>query len=348
MPVPDTTSLKSRNELVEEARRMGVERPERMTRVELRDEIVRRTVPESQQSEARGLFGVARSMLASVVESGLNLPEAARLIRGESTFEVPLASQTPVATVTLAEIYAAQGHKERALQVLADVLEEEPGHEEALRVKAELLEESEKVGGSRKARRENSRELSTVDAPEVAPLPGETTEYVPGGFVETTGEEIQTGRPPEVQTVVEPAPLKEVPPAPVLVLIQTEAGLFIYWELPDATLEHCSIDPNEGQAVVRVVGFSPEGARPQRREETVVLHSTNAIESSEGVRTGKLHLNEFGDPFAVRAALGWESDAGFLPFTVGRPFASLGEDASTQALAARVAQHLDESQTGRS
>src|SRR5690606_6261102 len=138
MGAPNPLDEKSRHELVEEARKLGVERPERMTRVELRDEIVRRSVPEERQAEARGLFGVARSMLASVVDKGLNLPDAAKVIRGGSSFEVPVTSQTPVATVTLAEIYAAQGHKARALRILEDVLAQEPGHEEALRVQREL------------------------------------------------------------------------------------------------------------------------------------------------------------------------------------------------------------------
>src|SRR5690606_13684928 len=222
----------------------------------------------------------------------LNMPDAARLIRGQSTFEVPIASQTPVATVTLAEIYAAQGHNERALQVLEDVLAEEPGHVEALRVKAELTGAD---AGSRKARSDSFRELSTVEAPPVADLPGETTEYIPGGFVETTGEEIETGRPPEVQEEIAPAttvqatapeiaaaesptssaegeaPQVVVSLSPILVLKQDHAGLAIYWELPDVTLEQCSIDSDEGQAVVRIVGFSPEGASPQRREDTIVL-----------------------------------------------------------------------------
>ncbi len=192
---------KSRSELVEEARGLGLERPERLTRVELVDEIIRRTTPTSEQAEARGLFGVARSMLASVVESGLNLPEAASKIRGNVTPNVPVGSQAPVATVTLAEIYAAQGHKARALRMLEEVLRSEPDHQEALRVKKELAgpvqpddEEQESSGSS-----------------SIAPANGSTTsDYVPSGFVETTGEEIQTGQPPSVTTAppVDPEPMK--------------------------------------------------------------------------------------------------------------------------------------------
>src|SRR6478736_4428313 len=108
--------LLSRSELIERAREMGVERPERMTRAELRDEILRLSAPRGKEDEARGLFGVARSMLASVVEAGLHMPDAAAVIRGES--DIRVKTQPPVATVTLAEIYAAQGHRQRALRML--------------------------------------------------------------------------------------------------------------------------------------------------------------------------------------------------------------------------------------
>ncbi len=419
---------------------MGVERPERMTRVELRDEIVRRSVPEERQAEARGLFGVARSMIASVVDKGLNLPDAAKAIRGGSSFEVPVTSQTPVATVTLAEIYAAQGHKARALRILEDVLVQEPGHEEALRVQQELRTGTGSTAGpgnqpAQTQERELEREALTREAPPVkevvpvseppADLPGESTEYVPGGFVETTGEEIETGRPPVVEEVVveegvvvedmgeAPGPLaqEEAPAsserptlesgareseAPVsserltlesdapdsdahesldvepsegepsepssseassgeglpeedgaeearvvaLVLSQTPSGLALYWELPDATLDECSVDRHDGRAVARIVSFSPHGAAPERHEDTVILTETIPMETPSGCQAGKLTLSRHGAPSFVRAALGWESEDGFLPFTVGRSLEDWKRAEGGSALAERAATAL--------
>lgn len=211
---------KSRNELVEEARGLRVERPERLTRVELVDEIIRRTTPASGQAEARGLFGVARSMLASVVESGLNLPEAASVIRGNVTAQIPASNHTPVATVTLSEIYAAQGHKTRALRMLDEVLKAEPDHQEALRVKRQLSGGDEQEA----ALRAPAIELKSKMAPDLSATP----EYVPAGFVETTGEEIKTGKPPlvipsstpfvefsrEETTLIEHAPIAPLEPEP--------------------------------------------------------------------------------------------------------------------------------------
>jgi hypothetical protein len=112
-----------------------------MTRVELADELVRRMEPDPlEQKRARGWLGVARDLVASVVESGLNLPDAAALIRGERA-ELDLKSPEPVATVTLAEIYATQGHVQRAVAMLDEVLANEPDHEAAQRLRERLQRE---------------------------------------------------------------------------------------------------------------------------------------------------------------------------------------------------------------
>src|SRR3954462_3136655 len=129
----------SREQLILKARVLGVERPELMTRVEMRDEIVRRSEPDlAQQKRARGFLGVARDLVASVVEAGLNLPDAAALIRGDSNRESVWKGPPPVATVTLAEIYAAQGHLDRALRMLDEVLAKEPDHDPARALRARL------------------------------------------------------------------------------------------------------------------------------------------------------------------------------------------------------------------
>jgi hypothetical protein len=409
-----------------------------MTRVELRDEIVRKTLPPHEQAEARGLFGVARSMLASVVESGLNLPDAAKLIRGEHSHEVPASSQSPVATVTLAEIYAAQGHRTRALRVLEDVLAQEPDHEEALRVKALLLGEGPLAAPSSAI----GHEIPKPDPrqPPFRPDFAATTEYVPGGFLDTTGEEIQTGKPPAVESAPAPpvtqvtehpqtqaapseqpgaghqaaatqaAPPPAAPPQqsaapsesalpaevaefpleaseppleaapeqgvapqhepslqaeasasaepesttsgvdaplsdeataqPFLILAQKAGGLSLYWELPRVALRRCSVDEGEGTAALRLVGFSPSGPVPGRVDKTIPLGETHMLKDEADFQAGSLVLDEFGAPLAVRAALGWESEDGFLPLTVGRYLEECLGDRSIEGVADRAAPHL--------
>lgn len=129
----------SREELIVRARALGARRPEVMTRVELRDEILRLgEVDPSVRRRTRGWLGVARDLVASVVDSGLNLPGAAAAIRGESKPEQEWQGPPPVATLTLAEIYLAQGHTDRARAVLAEVLANEPDHAAALALRERM------------------------------------------------------------------------------------------------------------------------------------------------------------------------------------------------------------------
>ena len=73
----------ARSDLIERAEALGVDKASLLTRAELADEIVRRTVDDPiERRIARGLLGVARDLVARVVERGLHLPEAAALIRG--------------------------------------------------------------------------------------------------------------------------------------------------------------------------------------------------------------------------------------------------------------------------
>jgi hypothetical protein len=128
-----------REELIERARRLGVAKPEVLTRVELRDEIIRLSEPdERERRQLRGWLGIARDLVASVVEQGLHLPDAAALIRGDITVTEPTRAARPVATVTLAEIYSAQGYLDRALTMLDEVLANEPDHDAARSLRERL------------------------------------------------------------------------------------------------------------------------------------------------------------------------------------------------------------------
>jgi hypothetical protein len=162
----------SREDLILRARARGVERPEQMTRVELRDEIVRRSEPDlERQRRSRGWLGVARDLLASVVESGLNLPDAAATIRGEGQLH-DFQGPPPVATVTLAEIYATQGHYEQALRMLDEVIEREPEHTAARQLRERIAEERDLGPGRRRKVVETKGDpILTPQAPAVAPRP---------------------------------------------------------------------------------------------------------------------------------------------------------------------------------
>jgi hypothetical protein len=157
----------SRDELVAKARSLGVERPELMTRVELGDEIVRRTQSDPvAQQRARGWLGVARDLVASVVSTGLSMPDAAALIRGDRS-ALEFKGPSPVATVTLAEIYATQGHIDRALNMLDEVLAREPEHAaaHALRERLRTDPRARRAEGSGARSPESDREPLVAEAP---------------------------------------------------------------------------------------------------------------------------------------------------------------------------------------
>jgi len=178
----DELERMSREQLILKARVLGVERAELMTRVEMRDEIVRRSEPDlAQQKRARGFLGVARDLVASVVEAGLNLPDAAAIIRGDGNRETDWRGPPPVATVTLAEIYAAQGHLDRALHMLDEVLAKEPDHDPARALRTRLATSTDlPVAPQRRRQRISFADASgtatdDVAAPAPAPEPAPAT-----------------------------------------------------------------------------------------------------------------------------------------------------------------------------
>lgn len=136
-----------REGLVKRAEGAGVRRARLLTRPELIDELLRREPgadrDRAQLKKSRGFFGIARDLLSRVVERGLHLPDAADRLRvalGSSLPQVPRPEPQAVPTVTLAEIYAAQGHKGRAIETLRRVLETEPEHAAARALLERLTE----------------------------------------------------------------------------------------------------------------------------------------------------------------------------------------------------------------
>lgn len=161
----DALGRMSRIELIAYARSFEVANPEQLTRAELIDELIRTTERDADlRRTARGWFGVARDLLANIVEQGLHLPDAAQRIRGGS---VPPPPNAPIATVTLADIYASQGHTRRALRMLAEVLALEPEHEAARRLHEQLLA----VPQNSRESPENSHESPEPVVPRPSPLP---------------------------------------------------------------------------------------------------------------------------------------------------------------------------------
>lgn len=138
-----------RETLVVRAQAAGIRRARILTRPELIDELLRLdpTADAAQLKKSRGFFGRARDLVARVVERGLHLPDAADRIRTLALGTmpppgVPRTEPQAMPTVTLAEIYAAQGHRQRAVETLRRVLEREPDHAAARALLARLEDEA--------------------------------------------------------------------------------------------------------------------------------------------------------------------------------------------------------------
>ncbi|WP_441291400.1 hypothetical protein ACSRUE_13905 [Sorangium sp. KYC3313] len=142
----------TREELIARAEGLGVPRPRLLTKVELIDEIVARTAQsEPERARLRGFLGRARDLLSRVVERGLHMPEAARALRGEAPPEQwppPPPPPPPRSTTTLAEIYASQGHTDRAIAMLDEILARAPEDEGARRLRERLIESAARGQGA--------------------------------------------------------------------------------------------------------------------------------------------------------------------------------------------------------
>lgn len=274
-----------REALIRRAEEQGVARARILTRPELIDEIVVRSAPrgaavaEQDLRRARGFFGLARDLLARVVERGLHLPDAAERIRGQKS-ELPRRAGGPapvLPTVTLAEIYATQGHKERAIETLHKVLEAEPDHVAAKALLDRLEEPSYK-------------------APE-PPLPPE--------------EEPSPARAAEPEEeLAEPMGMLDDRPLPLrydaneCVAIPVDPGtLFVYWEVKESLLETVRLERPEGTIALRVLIVQPGWSGPRTSVRDHEVYST----------LGDYFLYDLPASVVVRVAVGWKSAEGFLP-----------------------------------
>jgi hypothetical protein len=300
----------SRDELIARARSLGAKRPELMTRVELRDEIVRLTESDPVvRRRSRGWLGVARDLVASVVDSGLNLPGAAAAIRGGPQPRPEWQGPAPVATLTLAEIYVAQGHSDRALAVLDEVLRSEPDHAAALSLKARLAGDRGArgrivdVSDSVSIPDEPSVEDDAWDPPEFAPVEAPAVE---APAVEAPAVEAPRAEAPAVEAPRAEAPLAARPAAPerddvappACALAVTKSALAVRYELEG---------PADG-VTLRVLSFLPRREGPERLEIDVPV---DAAETSGG-----LSLPPPSPGAVVRAVLGIGSNGGFKPLAV--------------------------------
>ncbi|HXX65981.1 MAG TPA: DUF4912 domain-containing protein [Polyangiaceae bacterium] len=217
-----------RDALIARAEQAGVSRARILTRPELVDELLLRAAGDQATRErARGLFGRARDLLARVVERGLHLPDAAERIRslGAPVMNRPSAPAA-LPTVTLAEIYVAQGHRARAIETLERVLGREPEHMPARTLLVQLRDAAYPVGTPRLPPEPDEGDSTALEGPSAVlaasglagaqPLP----ESAPAALAPSTPEQ---GEEAEVLNRAAPGRAQEAEPTATSFPESTEA-----------------------------------------------------------------------------------------------------------------------------
>ena len=294
MERPDLENL-SREGLIALAENVGVTRPRVLTQPELIDEIISRTVRgDRERTRARGWLGIARDLVARVIEKGLHLPQTARELSRAPTPRWPDPPQ-PLATVTLAEIYAAQGHLRRALSVTEDVLAREPEHAVAQKLRAGLLERIAAAKASEAPSAEVANE--DTDAREDAPTDATILEESSANAVnaELDADADASAALPTRYDVDE-----------VVGIAVDPRTLYIYWELRPSTLAHAQARQPEGRLVLRIVSVLPSWDGPLSTTSDLPIDALD----------GDLYVLDVTPGADVRISMGWRG-ATYEPLAVG-------------------------------
>ncbi len=248
-----------RDALITRAEEAGVTRARILTRPELVDELLLRSATDqATKQRSRGLFGRARDLLASVVERGLNLPDAAERIRAVGGL-APSRPGAPAAlpTVTLAEIYAAQGHRERAIETLDRVLAREPEHAAAGALVAQLRDETYPVPPPRMP-----PEVEEEDGIAPAASASDATAAALSG----------SGEPTHMLDDV-PLPTRYDVDECVAIPVDPRT-LYVYWEVREHTLEYIRAARPGGTIALRVVVVVPTWDGPRSSVHDRDVHAS--------------------------------------------------------------------------
>jgi len=290
-----------REALVLRAEAAGVTRARILTRAELVDELViRTTVDQAARQKARGLFGRARDLLARVVEQGLHLPDAADRIRAMGG--MPLARHSAPAalpTVTLAEIYAAQGHRSRAIETLERVLAREPDHAAASALLAQLRDSTFPLPPPRLAPEEAA---SSLERPNVE-AEAEAESAVADVVAPPAAAAPVPAAPAEPTHMLDDAPLPPRYDVDECVAIPVDPStLYVYWEVRERTLDYVRATRPDGVLALRVVVIVPtwDGPRSSVRDHDVYSP------------IGDFFVRDLPPGCVVRVAIGYRQGEAFV------------------------------------
>lgn len=343
MPRTELEGL-SREELIARAEAAGVVRPRTLTIPELIDEILQANASNASGRSAstskadkrgRGWFGRARDLLTSVIDRGIHAPET-RAQRPDRRSAAP--APPPLPTMTLAEIYAAQGHLERAIATLDEVIAREPSHAEAAALRARFEQQLHKTKPSTpppvieaklEAMPASATPMADVDAKSSEPLTdgskASRTESATLTSASTEPSTSDTSASPagldstvdaargDKPATVPPAPLRR-PTTPPVMEVDEIVGLavdpntvYLYWEVRPSTLAAARAAAPEGALVVRAVTVQPALSGP----------ATDVRDFRVDALFGELFVHGLPSQANVRVSVGYKSGSAFEPFAIG-------------------------------
>jgi hypothetical protein len=288
-----------RDALIRRAEKAGISRPSILTRPELVDELLVRSAPRADDPtlrKVRGFFGLARDLLASVIDRGLHLPDAAERIRALRGPPPPAPARTApnvLPTVTLAEIYATQGHRERAVDTLRRVIEREPEHAAARSLLDQLEDASYPVPAPPLPPEEEEETAPPAPSPDpdreatAAPSTAHVDDApnAPSGVVAPPAERSERGVGACVAIPVDPV------------------ALFVWWEVDGGTLGRRQETAPGGALTVRLLIVVPTWEGPLSSVRDL------RVEGSAGERV----VRDLPVGAVVRAAIGWGDGEAFVP-----------------------------------
>lgn len=297
----------SRDELIALAEHKDVPRARNLTRAELVDELLLRDHRGEADTVrlARGFFGLARDLLARVVERGLHLPDAATRIRGASSPPpAPRTVESAIPTVTLAEIYASQGHIDRAMETLRRVIEADPENAAATAMLTALADHTYAVPERPLLPPEEEAEARAAAL--AAEDDEEPVTAVPDG--ESSRDSRETD--PEGQVPTLPPKMLDDEPLPprydvdeCVALAVDPRTLFVYWEVRPRTLELLQRERGEGTIVLRILTVVPTWDGPRSEERDIEVHAD----------LGDYYVRDLPPEAVVRAAIGYRAGGVFVP-----------------------------------
>ncbi len=326
----------TREELIARAEAAGVARPRSLTHAELVDELVLRgDVPASEKGRARGWFGRAKDLVKSALERSLApRVEGAAGDEGASTQPTgrswPPAPPPPLPTVTLAEIYAAQGHLERAVQVLDEVLVKTPDHADARRLRAAYADRIE----HRVVTRNKPEPASAADDDDDDASPAAAASARPGAKSSSGDAKPIAPPPPSIGGPSTRSSEGEADEIDEIVAVAVDpTTIYLYWEVRAATAARARVEAPQGALTVRTITVAAGEGGPL----------SDVRDDRVDALSGDLFVRGMRDGAHVRVSIGWRTEAAFVPLAVavevstprGAPSGEVATELSTWSPAKR-------------